>query len=89
MAGFEKEQDGFIARPHPGLLHRGEGETLAASWVKPTAGFARNGSKTEGNQSLSPLLGERVRVRASAKIIIISKLILRAYLGRSFNLNSD
>jgi hypothetical protein len=29
----------FVARPHPGLLPQGEGETLAALWNALTAGL--------------------------------------------------
>ena len=33
--------DGFGDRPHPGLLPRGEGETLAAFWREPATGLVQ------------------------------------------------
>jgi len=61
-AGESSWNNLFYARPHPGPLPRGEGETVAAFWQKVASWFM--GSRREifwGN--LTPALSRRERVR--------------------------
>src|SRR5438552_7627903 len=60
----------FDARPHPGLLSRGEGESFAGFWECRAAGDGRNVvEQTEDGRWRLPLLGERAGVREASKQI--------------------